>query len=324
MLHPVWQPTTDDASNEDAFVARCLLGAGWVGASRRLSMLDLRVYAALGGLLRAQVPTAPADDPTLDRATLRTVLTSGYELADMVLADDGGTSYRRIARSLGRLSTARVVVQLAPIHDPELAMQHVVSGSSPLIGELWLATTRLDLRTPQEWGALKGTSSLRVEIGRWTARQIVGGHQPWLDLDLLRALGVGLAPRVYTGLEAWTGWKSTSDEREEVAIGLGEPARESLGVAQCPRPVDARRALDRAGERIRAVDPSYDLAQCVNRAGWAFCVRRLKGARARAQARSHAPWRSQGTAASKRQRPERAAVRAQVADSLAAARRKPV
>lgn len=65
-----------------------------------------------------------------------------------------------------------------------------------MVGEVWLATTQLDLRRPREWGALKGSTSLKVEIGRWTAQQVVAGRCTWLDLDLLRALGTGLSPPV--------------------------------------------------------------------------------------------------------------------------------
>lgn len=63
---------------------RCLLGPGVVGANRRLSMLDLRVWAALCGVLREQLPSTPADDPELQRIDTRTVETTGYQLAEMV------------------------------------------------------------------------------------------------------------------------------------------------------------------------------------------------------------------------------------------------
>jgi hypothetical protein len=46
LLHPVWEPVTWGEPSDEAFVARCLLGAGWVGANRRLPMLDPHVWAA--------------------------------------------------------------------------------------------------------------------------------------------------------------------------------------------------------------------------------------------------------------------------------------
>ncbi len=154
----------------------------------------------------------------------------------------------------------------------------------------------------------------RAEPGNARAGRAVGR----LDLDLLRALGSGLAARVWATLEAWGRWpaRSLDGQQEECAIGLGEPARQSLGVGGYKQASQARAALDRAGARIAAADPSYELIRCERRAGWCLVVRRLSGARARARARSDAPWRSKGIAATKHERPERAAVRAAAAESL--------
>lgn len=113
----------------------------------------------------------PEDDAEdLGHVANRTVETTGYQLAEMVFADDGGQKYRRLLRSLGRLASARILLQLVE-HDPELAAQRITSGSVALVGDIWMATIRLDLRTPREWGALKGSTSLKVEIGHWTAQQ---------------------------------------------------------------------------------------------------------------------------------------------------------
>lgn len=303
LLHPIWEPLRGANPADEAFVARCLLGAGWVGANRRLSMLDLRMWAALCALLRDQLPDIQLDAPQLRDMATRTVETTGYQLAEMVFADDGGQKYQRLLHSLGRLASARILLQLIE-RDPELAAQRVTSGSVNLIGELWLATARLDLRTPREWGALKGSSSLKVEIGHWTAQQVLAGRCTWLDLDLLRALGTGLPARVWAALEAWSRWPQRSlDGREECAIGLGEPARQSLGIAHYERLRDARRALDRAGERLVDVDPAYELVRCEQRGvGWSLVVRRLCGARARADARKNGLHRDPGIAARKQQR----------------------
>jgi len=324
MLHPVWHPTTKGEPPSEEFVARCLLGAGWVGANRKLSMLDLRVWAALCGMLHSQhLRTTGEHDPDLDRVSVRTVETTGYQLAERVFGSKGGDQWRSLRRSLARLRTAEATVRVIEV-DPDLAAQRVIEGYVPLTGEMWIATTRLDLRYPREWGALKGTTSLRVEVGRWAAEQIVAGRCKWLDLNLLRALGPGLAARVWVALEAWSRWPQRSfDGREETAIGLGKPALESLGVGEYARPRRAREALDRAGERIVATDPAYELVSCERRAGWCLVVRRLSGSKARAQARKDAPWRSSGSADAKRHSPaekaERIAVRARVHASLAEA-----
>jgi len=332
LLHPVWQPLTrgepwQPQEGEGPFTARCLLkGAGWVGASRRLSMLDLRTYAALVGMLRVQLPTPPADDPDLDRQSTRTVKTTGYQLCDMVFGSADGRDYEHLRRSLARLLGARVWAQSVEF-DRTIAARRVTTIADPLIGRLTLATDELTLIGGQSgdarrararaWRSLRGTVSLSAEIGRWTAQQAVADRTTWLDLDLLRALGTGLPARLWATLEAWGRWPQRSlDGREECAIGLGQPALESLGVTGYERRSDARRALSRAGERICATDPGYELIRVERTLGWSLVVRRVSGARARAQARSGASWRSAGIAASKRQRPVRAAVRAAVRDSL--------
>ncbi|MGH2888027.1 MAG: hypothetical protein ACRDNJ_00210 [Solirubrobacteraceae bacterium] len=290
---------------DEAFVARCLLGAGWVGASRRLSMLDLRVWAALCALLREQTLRRPVeqDDEDLGHVASRTVETTGYQLAEMVFADDGGEKYRRLLRSLSRLASARILLQLVE-RDPELAAQRVTAGSVALIGDVWMATVRLDLRTPRQWGALKGSTSLKVEIGHWTAQQIVAGRCTWLDLDLLRALGAGLPARLWASLEAWARWPQRSlDGREETAIGLGQPALQSLGVGDYAQARQARAALNRAGQKLAAIDPAYELVHCERRGGgWCLVVRRVSGARARGEARKQGTHRNPGIAAKRRQR----------------------
>lgn len=91
-MHPVWSPTHSEPTSEE-FVARCLLGAGWVSGTRRLSMLDLRVWAALCAMLREQWSAAPDDDPTLDRVSSRTVGTTGYQLADAAIGSEGGAQW---------------------------------------------------------------------------------------------------------------------------------------------------------------------------------------------------------------------------------------
>ena len=308
----MWEPTIDREPTAEAFVARCLLGAGWVGAKRRLSMFDLRTWAALCGLLHAQHLRATGEhDPDLGHADARTVETTAYQLADLVMGRDalGGDPRRRLRQSLARLQGAIVTVRTVEADD-ELAAERMIEGWVPLIGEVWAATTRLDLTKPREWGALKGTTSLRVEIGRWAAEQVIAQRCTWLDLEVLRALGPGLPARVWACMEGWARWPQRSlDGFEEAVIGLGQPALESLGVARYARPKDARRALDRAGAKIVASDPTYALARCEKRAGWCLVVRRVQGSRARGELRRQARSTSR----------ERSAVRAAARQSLAEA-----
>lgn len=321
LLHPLWEPVTRGEPSEAAFIARCLLGPGVVGANRRLSMLDLRVWSALCATLREQLP-GELEDPTLGHPDIRTIETTGYQLAERVWAADGGDKYIKLRAALVRLAGTRACVRVVE-RDPELSAQLVHEGYVSLVGDLWLATTKLNLRTPRQWGALKGSTSLKVEIGRWPAQQIVAGRCTWLDLDLLRALGSGLPARVWVALEAWARWPQRSlDGREECAIGLGQPALESLGVGRYSKARQARAALNRAGEKLAAVDPAYELVRCERRGGgWSLVVRRLSGARSRAEARKSSSYRDLGTAAKKRQRraeqTERLAVRAIIREQLA-------
>jgi len=289
LVHPVWEPSIDREPRAEAFVAQCLLAPGVVAGSRRLSMLDLRVWAALCGMLHAQYLCATGEhEPDLHRDDIRTVGTTVYQLADRVWADDGGKSYRLLRRSLFRLGQARITVRTVE-RDPDVAVETITEDWEPLLGKLSTSTARFELTTPRQWGALKGSTSLQVEIGHWAARQVVTGRCTWLDLDLLRALGPGLASRVWATLEAWARWPHESfDGRQETAIGLGTPALESLGVAGYARRIDARRALDRAGAKIVSVDAAYEAVHCEKRAGWCLVVRRRAGARTRGQLRRQA------------------------------------
>lgn len=289
LLHPIWEPVSRGNPDEAMFLARCLLGSGVVGATRRLSMVDLRAYAALGGLLREQTPVSSADDPALGHRDARTVETTGYQLLERVAGyGKGGDHLKRLRHSLIRLADVRVCVRTINA-DPDLAVQQVREGYVSLLGDIWVASTQLELSTPQQWGQLRGATSLKVEVGYWTAQQIISGQGTWLDLDLLRALGPGLPARVWAALEGWARWPQRSlDGCEEAAIGLGRPALESLGVGNYPRPYDARRALDRAGARITAVDLAYELVRCEKRAGWCLIIRRRVGARARSELRRQA------------------------------------
>jgi hypothetical protein len=317
MLHPVWEPTVSGEPPSDEWLARCLLGQGWVGGTSKLKMLDLRTWAALCAMLREQLGgEPPAEDPTLDRGTSRTVETTGYQLADRVFASEGGDQWRSLRRSLGRLRSTTITVRVVE-RDPTFAVETLHEGLVGLVGEIWNATSRLDLTEPRQWGSLKGTASLRVELGRWPAQQVIADRCTWLDLDLLRALGPGLPARLWVALEGWARWPARSfDGREETAIGLGEPARQSLGVAVYKQPRQARAALNRAGQRLMAVDPAYEQIICERRGGgWCLVVRRLQGSRARTAAREGASWRSTGIPG-KRERESRAAVRAAVRVSL--------
>ena len=80
----------------------------------------------------------------------------------------------------------------------------------------------------------------------------------------------------------------------------------------------ARAALNRAGERLVAVDPAYELVRCERRGGgWCLVVRRVCGARSRAEARKqHGTYRDPGIAAKTQQRRADRAERVIVRDAI--------
>ncbi len=274
----MWQATGRAKPSSETMLARCLLGPGVVGMRGRLSTLDLRTWAALCGLLAAQQP-----------ADKRTVRATGYELRERVFGSvHGGTQWDALRASLARLQLVSVTIHVVE-RDPELSVQTLHEGWVHFIGEVWNATTQLDLATPREWGALKGTSSLRIEMGTWPAAQVLDGRTTWLDLDMLRALGSGLPARLWAALEAWGDWQRDLAGSEECVIGLGEPALQSLGVGGYQQPRQARAALARAGRRIAATDPAYEAVRVVRRVGWQLVARRPASGRERGRLR--AQWR---------------------------------
>lgn len=117
---------------------------------------------------------------------------------------------------------------------------------------------------PRRLGALRG-ESFRVEIAPWLRRQLVAGNATYLSWRILRQLD-GAAKRAWVYLEAER-WKPVGDGLLATSIGLGRPALDSLGVGGFQRHRDARRALDRAGERIVAADERYAAVTVEGRPG---------------------------------------------------------
>lgn len=107
---------------------------------------------------------------------------------------------------------------------------------------------------PRRLGALRG-ESFRVEIAPWLRRQLAAGNVTYLSWRTLRQLD-GAAKRAWVYLEAER-WKPVGDGLLATSIGLGRPALDSLGVGGFQRHRDARRALERAGQRIVAADDRY-------------------------------------------------------------------
>jgi len=121
---------------------------------------------------------------------------------------------------------------------------------------VYIEHRRLRLTTSAEMGALKGTENVRIRLAYWYAEQVRAGYTTYLDLAMFRALGVGLAARVWAYLEAEQ-YEPKTPDLEATYIGLGAPALAALDLAGYTRTRDARVKLAVAGERIVATDARY-------------------------------------------------------------------
>ncbi len=97
---------------------------------------------------------------------------------------------------------------------------------------------------------------MRIRLAYWYAEQVRAGYTTYLDLPMFRALGVGLAARVWAYLEAEQ-YEPKTPDLEATYIGLGAPALAALDLAGYTRTRDARVKLAVAGERIVATDARY-------------------------------------------------------------------
>lgn len=130
-------------------------------------------------------------------------------------------------------------------------------------------------------GALRG-STFKVALAPWLRGQLAAGNVTYLSWRILRQLD-GAAKRAWVYLEAER-WKPVGDGILATSIGLGGPALDSLGVGGFQRHRDARRALERAGERIVAADERYESVTVEGRpGGHALVAYRLDAERLKAR-----------------------------------------
>lgn len=268
MLHPVWHPTTKGEPPSEEFVARCLLGAGWVGANRRLSMLDLRVWAALCAMLGEQLPMAPPHDPELQRIDTRTVETTGYQLAERGCSAARRRSVAVITMLAGSTANRR------SDHPRDRGRSR---PRSPTRHRRLCAADRRDVdrdyaarsQGPEGVGCSEGHrfaprrgGSLGSRADRRRTVQVAGPRSPACPWPGPGGSCVG-------GARGWARWPQRSfDGREETAIGLGKPALESLGVGGYARPRRAARHLTARGSGLSPrIPPTSSCAARSARAG---------------------------------------------------------
>lgn len=249
---PAWDAHARAMPDPAPLTARSLLGADHkVHVSRRLSMRDLAVLAATSELL-----------PPRERPEVATTL---YELSHAVYGRDGGHQVELILDSFDRLG--EITLRLPGFDATRGRVVGNLAGhtrAANLLQAVFVDHRELRGMTAAQYGALKGTGNLRVLFTEWFAAQIRAGHATYLDLELFRALGNGLAARLWAFLEGERyepKGERGGEQREAKAIGLGAPVVAALDLASYGRLRDARRKLGRAGERIMLEDPRYEAVE---------------------------------------------------------------
>lgn len=257
----VWDAAGMKQPDPAPFSARTLLGMEPMRASRRLSVTDMAVLAAACARLPEEgVPECP---------------TSLYELSMAVFGHAGGENLRLLEQSLTRCAEVTLVLPGFDFVRGKTVGNLAGKSVANLIEGFYLEHDQLRLVKPAEFGGLKGKHNLTVVLTGWFARQVRAGFTTWLDLELLRALGPGLAGRLWAFLEGEDLTKRDLLGHFVGYKGLGQPALETFGVAGYARHVDARRALKKAGERIVATDPKWVSVTVEKRAGWQLHYSRL-------------------------------------------------
>jgi len=122
-------------------------------------------------------------------------------------------------------------------------------------------------------GALRG-DTFKVALAPWLIKQYRAGNFTFLSWQILRQLD-GAAKRTWVYLEGQR-FKPVGDGLTAVHVGLGNPALASLGVGEYARHRDARRALERAGQRIVEADERFHSVTVEKRpGGYALIAKRL-------------------------------------------------
>lgn len=259
--------------------ARSLLGADLhVQTSRRLSMRDLAVLAHVTQRLSA------AGDPW--------AATSLYEMGVAVYGrSPGGEERRGLHESLDRLYEVSITMPGLDATREHQLVKVIGQRRARLIQQIDIEGEQLRLRLvdgkelSQAFGRLKGSQQVRIEVANWYARQVRANGWTGLDLEMFRRLGVGLAARVWSYIEAER-YDAKTVELEATYIGLGAPALAALDLAGYTRPRAARAKLVQAGERIVATDARYTRIETIRgRYGWDLLVVRRRGGQALEEAR---------------------------------------
>lgn len=146
------------------------------------------------------------------------------------------------------------------------------------------ATGRLGVRAEDwihlvdrvRWLRRDGKESNEAQLGGFIVEQLQAGYLTYLDWQVMRALGDGLAKRLWIYLESQS-FKRSGIGEGAVRLWLAPPMMQALGITTQHAP-HARRLLLRAGDRISAIDRSFvhfELHKPARRGGtWSFTARR--------------------------------------------------
>ncbi len=269
---PFWAVSPNASIDSAPITALSLLGGDrHVKASRRLSMRDLATLAAVSELLGEG---APPEAPT----TL-------YQLAQSVYGTDGGRQRARVINSLDRLVDVTLTLPGFDATRNRIVGNLAGKSTANLLEAVFIESDDLKLVYDEKWelrrfgtkgerqvrgssqergqlkaAALRGQPNVRVRFAYWYAQQIRAGYCTYLDLAMFRALGIGIAARLWAYLEAER-YEPKAGGLETKTIGLGPPVIAALDLAGCKRPRDAIAAMRRGALKIRERDPRYQLIE---------------------------------------------------------------
>lgn len=192
-----------------------------------------------------------------------------YELGKALYGcEPSGEHHRTIRESLRRLKA--VEVEFLGVNTIDLGKPAAQSLDN-IIERLVSDRETIGPSPNRKPGEIRG-STFQVQLAPWLREGLLDGKVTYLDFATLRRLD-GVAKRVWIYLEAER-YKAAGGGVSETSVGLGTPALACLGVDTYARHRDARRALDRAGERIVEADSRYQSVEVVKRLGYTLVARR--------------------------------------------------
>ena len=235
---------SDDA--DAPLTARTLLGS--FSATHQIGLLDLKVLAFAIERWRDAGGQTASDSANF---TL-------YQLGQAIYGREPDGEERRLLReAIDRLYRIEITAYGEDARTKDRARRRIARD-----GRLFAEKETVWDEQPDDAPNLREiagrrASSFRVWLGPWLVEQIRAGNVTYLDFATMRDLS-GLALRLWVFLQAEP---FVIDDRRRVeflaaTIELGPELDATLGL-NFARPVDARKALRRAAERVAAVDGRY-------------------------------------------------------------------